>query len=188
MSVKVPTLYLRWQMKHLQLAIGSAFCLAIFATAGCRPNPKSQIVGDPSPDQPPSSPIIPSPAQQPSSSPSPSQPLEMKAEKAQSLNLPKLANSVRPAVILVTVFDSSGKLLRSETGFFISDDGRFVTTAHVIDNGGNAVAKTADGGIYNVAGIFASSPPLDLSILRPDVNALTFFPFSTHPNTHVPPP
>src|SRR5260370_36707113 len=117
MSVKVSKLYLRWQMKHLQLAIGSAFCLAIFATAGCRPKPKSQIVGEPSPDQLPSSTIIPSPTQQPSSSPSPSQPLEIKAEKAPSLDLPKLANRVQPAVILVTVFDSSGKLLRTETGF-----------------------------------------------------------------------
>ncbi len=150
-------------MKQLQLAIGYALCLAFFATAACRAKPKSQIVGEPPPDQPPSSPIIPSPTQQPSSSPSPSQPLEVKAEKAQSFDLPKLANSVRPVVILVTVFDSSGKLLRNETGFFISDDGRFVTTAHAIDNGVNAVAKTADGGIYNVAGIFAFSAP---SILR----------------------
>ena len=156
-------------MKHLPLAIGYALCLAFFAAAGCRPKPKSQIVGEPSPDQPPSSPIIPSPIQQPSSSPSPSQPLEIKAEKAQSLDLPKLANSVQPAVILVTVFDTSGKLLRSETGFFISDDGRFVTTAHAVDNGVNAVVKTNDGGIYNVAGILASSTTLDLAILKADV-------------------
>src|SRR5260370_17203588 len=122
MSVRVPTLYLRWQMKHLQLAIGSAFCLAFVTAAGCRPKPKSQIVGEPSPDQLPSSPIIPSPTQQPSSSPSPSQPLEIKTEKAPSLDLPKLANRVQPAVILVTVFDSSGKLLPTEPPFFISHD------------------------------------------------------------------
>jgi len=109
----------------------------------------------------------------------------MKAEKAQSLNLPKLANSVRPAVILVTVFDSSGKLLRSETGFFISDDGRFVTTAHAIDNGVNAVAKTPDGGIYNVAGIFASSAPLDLAILKADVKRVPFLPLSKNAKTEV---
>ena len=156
-------------MKHLPLAIGYALCLAFFAAPGCRPKAKSQIVGEPSPDQPSSSPIIPSPTQQPSSSPSPSQPLEIKAQKAQSLDLPKLANSVQPAVILVTVFDTSGKLLRSETGFFISDDGRFVTTAHAVDNGVNAVVKTNDGGIYNVAGILASSTTLDLAILKADV-------------------
>jgi TonB family protein len=111
--------------------------------------------------------------------------LEVKAQKAQSLDLAKLVNSVRPAVILVTVFDSSGRLLRSETGFFISDDGRFVTTAHAIDNGVNAVAKTADGGIYNVAGIFASSAPLDLAILKADVKRVPFLPLSKNAKTEV---
>ena len=172
-------------MKHLQLAIGYALSLAFFAAPGCRPKPKSQIVVEPSPDQPPSSPIIPSPTQQPSSSPSLSQPLAIKAEKAQSLDLPKLANSVQPAVILVTVFDSSGKLLRSETGFFISDDGRFVTTARAVDNGVNAVVKTGDGGIYNVAGILASSAPLDLAILKADVKRVPFLPLSKNAKTEV---
>jgi TonB family protein len=165
-------------MKHLRLVIGYALCLLILGTAGCRPKPKSQIVGEPSPEQPLSSPIIPSPAQQPSSSPSPIQPSEVKAEKVQSLDLPKLAGSVQPAVILVTVFDSSGKLLRTETGFFISDDGRFVTTARAIDNGVNGVAKTADGGIYNVAGILTSSPSLDLAILKADVKRVPFLSLS----------
>jgi hypothetical protein len=95
-------------MKHLQLAIRYALCLAFLAATGCRAKPKSQIVGEPSPDRPPSAPSISSPTQQPSSSPSPSQPPQVKSQKAQSLDLAKLANSVRPAVILVTVFDSSG--------------------------------------------------------------------------------
>lgn len=172
-------------MKHLQLAMGYGLCLAFFAAAGCRPKPKSQIVGEPSPDQPSSSPIIPSPAQQPSASPSPSQPLEMKAEKAQSLDLPKLANRVQPAVILVTVFDSSGKLLRSETGFFISEDGRFVTTAHAVDNGVNAVVKTGDGRIYNVAGILASSATLDLAILKADVKRVPFLTLSKNSKPEI---
>jgi hypothetical protein len=42
-------LYLRWQMKHLQLAIRYALCLAFLAATGCRAKPKSQIVGEPSP-------------------------------------------------------------------------------------------------------------------------------------------
>jgi TonB family protein len=88
-------------------------------------------------------------------------------------------------VILVTVFDSSGKLLRSETGFFISDDGRFVTTAHAVDNGVNAVVKTGDGGIYNVAGILASSTTLDLAILKADVKRVPFLPLSKNAKTEV---
>jgi S1-C subfamily serine protease len=172
-------------MKHLQLAIGYAVCLAFFAAPGCRLKAKSQIVGEPSPDQPPSSPIIPSPTQQPSSSPSPSQPLEIKAEKAQSLDLPKLASSVQPAVILVTVFDSSGKLVRTQTGFFISSDGRFVTTAEAIGDGINAVAKTADGGIYNVSGILAASATLNLAILQADVQRARFLTVNKNANLQV---
>ncbi len=172
-------------MKHFRLAIGYALCLMVLATAGCRPKPKSQIGGEPSPNQPTSSPAATSPAQHPTPSPLSSQPSEIKAEQVQPLDLPKLANSVRPAVILVTVFDSSGKLLRNETGFFISEDGRFVTTGRAIDSAVNAVAKTADGGLYNVAGILASSPPLDLVILKADVKRVPFLDLSKNAKAEV---
>jgi TonB family protein len=69
----------------------------------------------------------------------------------------------------VTVFDSKGNLLRTASGFFISADGRFVTTAHAIEGGVNAVAKTADGGIYNVSGILRASKELDLAVLQAEV-------------------
>ena len=76
---------------------------------------------------------------------------------------------VRPAVIWVTAFDSKGNLLRTESGFFVSADGRFVSTAHAIEGAVNAVAKTADGGIYNVSGVLAASKPSDLAVLKADV-------------------
>ena len=159
-------------MKHLRLAFGYALCLAVFAIAGCKPKPKYQTVGEPSSDQFAST----TSAQQPTPSPSSSQLSlsERKAEQIQLFDLPKLANSVRPAVILVSVFDSSGKLLRTQTGFFISDDGKFITTAHAIEGGANGVAKTGDGGIFNVTGILASSSPLNLAILRADVKRVPF--------------
>jgi TonB family protein len=172
-------------MKQLRLVIGYVLCLMFLATAGCGPKRKSQIVGRPSPEQPVSSPAATSPAQQPTPSPLSSQPSEIKAEQVQPLNLPKLANNVQPGVILVTVFDSSGKLLRTETGFFISDDGRFITTAHAIEGGVNAVAKTGDGGIYNVAGILASSPSLDLAILKADAKRLPFLDLSKNMKAEV---
>jgi TonB family protein len=172
-------------MKQLRLVIGYVLCLMFLATAGCGPKRKSQIVGRPSPEQPVSSPAATSPAQQPTPSPLSSQPSEIKAEQVQPLNLPKLANNVQPGVILVTVFDSSGRLLRTETGFFISDDGRFITTAHAIEGGVNAVAKTGDGGIYNVAGILASSPSLDLAILKADAKRLPFLDLSKNTKAEV---
>jgi TonB family protein len=69
----------------------------------------------------------------------------------------------------VTTFDSKGNLLRTESGFFISADGRFVTTSHAIEGGVNAVAKTVDGGIYNVSGVLTVSKSADLAMLKADV-------------------
>ena len=72
-------------------------------------------------------------------------------------------------MIWVTTFDSKGNLLRTESGFFISADGRFVTTAHAVEGGVNAVAKTADGGIYNVDGVLTVSKSADLAVLKADI-------------------
>ncbi|HXQ02690.1 MAG TPA: TonB family protein [Candidatus Udaeobacter sp.] len=87
------------------------------------------------------------------------------------------------------MFDSSGKLLRTQTAFFISGDGRFITTAHAIEDGVNAVAKMAAGEIYNVDGILASSATLDLAILQADVKRVPFLRLNKtanlEPGTHV---
>ena len=86
-----------------------------------------------------------------------------------SSELGNLEAKVRPSVIWVTAFDSKGNLLRTESGFFISADGRFITTAHALDGAVNAVAKTADGGIYNVSGVLTVSKSADLAVLKADI-------------------
>jgi TonB family protein len=86
-----------------------------------------------------------------------------------SSELGNLEAKVRPSVIWVTAFDSKGNLLRTESGFFISADGRFATTAHAIEGGVNAVAKTADGGIYNVTGVLTASKSTDLAVLKAEI-------------------
>jgi TonB family protein len=104
----------------------------------------------------------------PASAPSVQSP-SMTPGQTQSSELGNLEAKVRPSVIWVTTFDPKGNLLRTETGFFISADGRFVTTAHAIEGGANAVAKTADGGIYNVTGSLTVSKSADLAVLKADV-------------------
>jgi TonB family protein len=89
--------------------------------------------------------------------------------QTQSSELGNLEAKVRPSVIWVTTFDPKGNLLRTEIGFFISADGRFVTTARALDGAVNAVAKTADGGIYNVGGVLTVSKSVDLAVLKADV-------------------
>src|SRR6476660_9157189 len=86
-----------------------------------------------------------------------------------SSELANVEAKVRPSVIWVTTFDSKGNLLRTESGFFISADGRFVTTAHAVESGVNAVAKTADGGIYNVTGVLTVSKSADLAVLKAEI-------------------
>jgi TonB family protein len=98
-------------------------------------------------------------------SPSP----QANTSRTPSSELASLEAKVRPSVIWVTMFDPKGSLLRTESGFFISSDGRFVTTAHAIEGGVNAVAKTADGGIYNVSGVLTVSKSADLAVLKAEV-------------------
>src|SRR6266550_3615105 len=89
--------------------------------------------------------------------------------QTRSSELGNLEAKVRPSVVWVTTFDPKGNLLRTESGFFISADGRFVTTAHAIEGAVNAVAKTADGGIYNVGGVLTVSKSADLAVLKADI-------------------
>ena len=95
-------------------------------------------------------------------------------------DLAKLAAQIQPAVVLVTVFDSSGKLLRSGTGFFVSDTGRIITTLHTMEGAANAVAKTADDGLYNISGLRASSTKLNLAVVDAEVKRVPFLPLSAN--------
>lgn len=151
-----------------------ALYVAVFAAVGCGRKSTSQVVsGSPAAQSPSVSPVAAttqSPVVAPSTTPSPG----AKTNQSPSSDLTKLETRVRPAVIWVTVFDAKGNLLRTQSGFFISPDGRFVTTEHALEGGINAVAKTADGGIYNVTGILAASKTLDLAVLQADVKQVTF--------------
>lgn len=172
-------------MRHSRLTFGCSLCLAIFVTAGCGRKSTSQLVGESPAAQSPSPPIVSNSAQAPTSSPSPTQTAQAKAGQRPTLDLSRLENSVRPAVFWITVFDSSGKLLRTETAFFISGDGRFITTAHAIEGGVNAVAKMGDDRIYNVSGVIAASTTLDLAVLQADAKYVPFLALNKDPNLEM---
>ena len=161
-------------MRLFRLTLECSLCLAVFAAAGCGRKSNGQVVGESSAAQSPVALRVSTPAQSPGSSPSPTQAPQSQTKQRSTLDLSRLENSVRPPVFWITVFDSLGKLLRTQTAFFISSDGRFITTAHAIEDGVNAVAKMADGEIYNVGGILESSATLDLAILQADVKRVPF--------------
>lgn len=143
-----------------------AFWIAIFGAMGhatTRTRAQSPLAQQ---SQPP--PPISSITQAPAAAPLSQSPQLTPAETPTS-ELGKLEAKVRPSVIWVTAFDAKGNLLRTETGFFISADGQFVTTAHAIEGGVNAVAKMADGGIYNVSGVLTASKSTDLAVLKTEI-------------------
>jgi TonB family protein len=154
---------------NLRVLLGYLLCLALFVLTGCGRKSTRQGVGETSLQPSPPPPPITTATQSPTVSPSIAQAPEAKASQSPSSDLAKLESRVRPSVILVTVFDPSGNLLRTQSGFFISADGRLATTERAIEGGINAVAKTADGGIYNVSGILVASKALDLAVLQADV-------------------
>ena len=144
------------------------FAVLAVVIAIARYNSRSTAITQSSaPSAAPSSALVPaSPAAAPSAIPIPASTTAPQLSQNQSAQFGKVAAQVAPAIILISVFDSSGRLLRNGTGFFVSEDGRFVTSRSVMEGGAHAVAKTSDGRIHNVSGILANGGALDLVILK----------------------
>ena len=161
-------------MRTIRLTVRCALCMAVLMIVMHAPTSTTELLGQSLlAQQSQSTPTATTPQARsavPAITPSP----EAKAGQGLSSDLEKIGTNVRPSVIWVTVFDSKGNLLRTESGFFISADGRFVTTAHAIEGAVNAVAKTGDGGIYNVSGVLAASKELDLAVLQAEVKRVPF--------------
>src|SRR5437764_12301221 len=122
-------------------------------------------------------------ARAPEFSPSPTSSVPVEsfvAPSAQPSHVPTndfadIAQSIRPAVIIISVFDETGHLSANGHGFFVSDDGKFIADRSVVAGGVNAVAKVADGAIYNVSGALAQTPAQHLVLLKADATrALPF--------------
>src|SRR6476620_2247463 len=151
-------------MRHVLLSHPYAFCIAVFVTAA---HAATHVLGESLLAQQIQSPP-PITAKSPTAAPV-SQSPQATPGLTPSSEFGNLEAKVRPSVIWVSTFDSKGNLLRTESGFFISADGRLVTTAQAVEGGVNAVAKTGDGGIYNVDGVLTVSKSSDLALLKADV-------------------
>lgn len=106
----------------------------------------------------PATPATPTPVES-SAIPSPQRSTSVFAEVAQT---------IRGAVVIVSVFDETGHLSTNGHGFFVSADGKFIADRSVMTGGANAVAKVADGAIYNVSGALTQIAPQDLALLKAD--------------------
>ena len=111
--------------------------------------------------------LIPPPVSSPASAPAATPVLVQST--ATPAELRKTADRIGSAVVALSVFDGPGRLLRNGTGFFISPDGKLATSRSVINEGAHAVAKTADGKIYNVTGVLSQDAESDVAILKVEV-------------------
>ena len=153
-------------MIQVRLFFRYALGIMAFMTVGNATVPGGSLLAQQTLSSPP--PTATSTAQSPMAAPVSQSPQPTVGQTPAS-QLGNLEAKVRPSVIWVTIFDSKGNLIRTESGFFISPDGRFATTAHAIEGGVNAVAKTADGGIYDVTGVLTASKSADLAVLKAEI-------------------
>jgi Trypsin-like peptidase domain len=96
------------------------------------------------------------------------------SQQAGNADIARLAAATRPAVVLITVKDSTQKPTKFGTGFFVSDDGKLVTNAHVVEGAISAEAKLETGATYNIAGVLKAAPEKDLVLLQADARSVPF--------------
>ena len=86
-------------------------------------------------------------------------------QASKTLDLVKLAKNVRRAVVLIEVFDNDGNLIKTGSGFFVSDDGLLITNAHVIEGAASSAAKTESGNVLPIKGAIRVDQENDLAVL-----------------------
>jgi TonB family protein len=143
---------------------GVCFILVLCTLVSCER--KASIVRAPEP-----SPLSAAPTPATSATPTPVEssttPSPQRSQAPTSVFV-EVAQPVRGAVVIVSVFDETGHLSANGHGFFVSDDGKFIADRSVMTGGVNAVAKVADGAIYNVSGALTQTAPQNLVLLKAD--------------------
>jgi len=97
----------------------------------------------------------------------PPSPADAKTQKA-PLSVPELIKLVKPSVVEITVYDSSGERFALASGFFTGPR-QVISNWHVVDECYKAEVKTVDGEIYSVKGVLAFDKETDLVLLEIDI-------------------
>jgi tetratricopeptide (TPR) repeat protein len=108
------------------------------------------------------------------STPTPSATTAQQPQTASNADAARLAAATRPAVVLITVKDRTEKPAKFGTGFFVSNDGKLVTNAHVVEGAVSAEAKLETGATYNIVGVLKAAPEKDLVLLQADARSVPF--------------
>jgi TonB family protein len=159
------------------------FGLVVIVVVIARYNSRSRLAEESARAASPNSLLVPSATPSPVLSATVSATPAPKAVSKPALDPAKIAARVQPAVVSISVFEPSGKLLRTGTGLFVSNDGRVLTTRSLLEGAAHAIVKTSDNRIHNVTGILTDNATDDLALLNMETkDSVT----SITPNTVVP--
>ena len=87
---------------------------------------------------------------------------------ATRLSSEEVFNKISPAVLEVIAFEPTGEYYSLGSGFFIDDQGRFVTNYHVIDGTVAGEINMMDGSTYEIVKVLGYDATLDLAIIQAD--------------------
>ncbi len=107
------------------------------------------------------------------------------ATNALALDVPHLASTVKPSVVLVTLYDDRGTKLGSGSGFFVSPEGTLVTNHHVIDGAFKVKVTLSDGREMAVKRILADDPKHDIAVIQVEGSGYTPLPIGDTSALHV---
>ena len=92
--------------------------------------------------------------------------------------LPVSVKKTQSAVVRLIVSDQGGKEIATGNGFFVSADGKLVTSLRLLDTARGVVAITDANEQIAVAGILATDPKNDLALLKLVVTSPVFLPLA----------
>jgi TonB family protein len=132
-------------------------------------SPSSRLAEERERSSSPVSSLIPSGAPSASAMPSASPTPTPQSTSTPAVDVAKAAAQIQPAVVAISVFEPSGKLLRTGTGVFVSPTGRVLTARSVVEGAAHAIVKSADNRIHNVSGILVDIASDDLAVLDTEI-------------------
>lgn len=87
-------------------------------------------------------------------------------QKAGKLTAEEIYDKCAPSVFLIDVYDEEGLLLKSGSGFFITEDGLAVTNCHVIGDAEYASVTLDNGEKREIEGIYGYSMENDCALIQ----------------------
>ncbi len=85
------------------------------------------------------------------------------------VDLTKLVNKIRPAVVTVIVYDVNRQVTGIGSGFFIDKSGHLITNYHVLAGSYAAAVRTSDGKTYPIKLVVADNKSVDLVKVLVDI-------------------